>query len=127
MTLLPVVADLLQDMPAKPIGLGGGGNSSVLIVLFLLLVGCSVAVWVFVKKGSFRGIKGGEHLQILETRALGGRQFLVVAKHNNSRFLLGVCPGRIDFLCPLEAAAVDEGPDSFETALKERTSKNESL
>lgn len=44
-------------------------------------------------------------LSIDETRSLGSRQYLVVASYEGKKFLLGVCPGRIDLLSPLDAAA----------------------
>lgn len=44
-------------------------------------------------------------LAIDETRSLGNRQYLVVASYEGKRFLLGVCPGRIDMLTSLDAAA----------------------
>jgi flagellar protein FliO/FliZ len=44
-------------------------------------------------------------LAIDETKSLGNRQYLVVASYEGKRFLLGVCPGRIDMLTSLDAAA----------------------
>ena len=41
-------------------------------------------------------------LAIAETRSLGNRQYLVVADYDGRKFLLGVCPGRIDLLSPLD-------------------------
>ena len=41
-------------------------------------------------------------LQIEETRALGNRQFLLVAACDGKRFLLGVAPGSIRLLAPLD-------------------------
>lgn len=46
-------------------------------------------------------------LAINETRSLGNRQFLVVASYEGKKFLLGVCPGRIDLLSSLDG---DAGP-----------------
>jgi flagellar protein FliO/FliZ len=48
--------------------------------------------------------RGDRKLNISETRGLGARQFLVVAEYENRKMLLGVCPGRIDYLCTLSAA-----------------------
>ena len=48
--------------------------------------------------------KGERKLNISETRGLGARQFLVVAEYENRKMLLGVCPGRIDYLCTLSGA-----------------------
>ena len=47
-------------------------------------------------------------LAIDETRSLGNRQFLVVASYEGRKFLLGVCPGRIDMLTPLDGSAPRE-------------------
>ena len=44
-------------------------------------------------------------LAIDETRSLGNRQYLVVASYDGQKFLLGVCPGRIDMLSPLGGAS----------------------
>jgi flagellar protein FliO/FliZ len=41
-------------------------------------------------------------LSVAETRPLGNRQYLVVAAYGRRRFLLGVCPTRIDLLSPLD-------------------------
>jgi flagellar protein FliO/FliZ len=41
-------------------------------------------------------------LAVDETRSLGNRQFLVVASYEGRKFLLGVCPGRIDLLANLD-------------------------
>ena len=47
-------------------------------------------------------------LEILEMRQLGNKQFLVVVGYEDTRMLLGVTPGKIDYLCPLDASAPDE-------------------
>ncbi|MBC7365874.1 MAG: flagellar biosynthetic protein FliO [Undibacterium sp.] len=44
-------------------------------------------------------------LAIDETKPLGNRQYLVVASYEGKKFLLGVCPGRIDMLSPLDGSA----------------------
>jgi len=43
-------------------------------------------------------------LQILEMRPLGNRQFLLVVAYEETRILLGVTPGKIDYLCPLDSS-----------------------
>jgi flagellar protein FliO/FliZ len=42
-------------------------------------------------------------LKVEETKPLGNRQFLVVASYEGQKFLLGVVPGRIDFLSALRS------------------------
>jgi len=47
-------------------------------------------------------------LQVLEMRPLGNRQFLVVVGYEETRMLLGVTPGKIDYLCALDAPATHD-------------------
>lgn len=51
--------------------------------------------------------KGARKLQLSEMRMLGNRQFLVVAEYEDRKMLLGVCPGRIDYLATLASAEPD--------------------
>ncbi len=50
------------------------------------------------------GIAGREarKLTVAESRSLGNRQYLVVADYDGRKFLLGVCPGSISLLAPLD-------------------------
>jgi flagellar protein FliO/FliZ len=60
-----------------------------------------------------RGVPAGRDLRALavdETRSLGNRQYLVVASYEGKKFLLGVCPGRIDMLAPLDGAPARSRP-----------------
>ena len=45
-------------------------------------------------------------LAVEETRSLGNRQYLVVASYQDKKFLIGVCPGRIELLSPLHESPV---------------------
>jgi len=57
-------------------------------------------------RGASATVARGEHrLSVTETRSLGNRQYLVVAAYGEKKFLLGVCPGRIDLLAPLDGGA----------------------
>jgi flagellar protein FliO/FliZ len=78
-------------------------RSLVLVVALLLAAG---GIWVLVqrRKAGPSGGRGGRRLQIDETRPLGNRQYLVVADYDGKKFLLGVTPGRIQMLTPLEDA-----------------------
>jgi flagellar protein FliO/FliZ len=49
-------------------------------------------------------------LAIAETRSLGNRQYLVVADYDGRKFLLGVCPGRIDLLSSLDGGPPPKNP-----------------
>ena len=46
-------------------------------------------------------------LAVEETRSLGNRQYLVVASYQEKKFLIGVCPGRIDLLSALDSSPSD--------------------
>ncbi|MCX6954723.1 MAG: flagellar biosynthetic protein FliO [Verrucomicrobia bacterium] len=92
-------------------GNGSLGNMSLIVGLVLAAVGG----W-FVWRGRMSAPLSRDKalLAISETRSLGNRQYLVVASYENKKFLLGVCPGRIDLLAPLHdaAAAPAEKPRS---------------
>ena len=84
-------------------GYGGGGMIQVIGLLFLLMVLFAGGMY-FLKHGAVflqSKNKGVRKLLINETRMLGGRQFLVVAEYEDKKMLIGVCPGRIDYLCQL--------------------------
>jgi flagellar protein FliO/FliZ len=49
-------------------------------------------------------------LIISETKSLGNRQFLVVAAYEDKKFLLSVCPGRIELLTPLSGPTAPPAP-----------------
>jgi len=86
---------------------GGTGTGAFTIATVLLLAGAGA--WLL-----WRGRAGGmanfnrapRQLAVDETRSLGNRQYLVVASYQNKKFLLGVCPGRIDLLSPLDDTAM---------------------
>lgn len=80
----------------------GGGSPMIAVILMVLMVGGLASVYFLVKRYGFVKKPGQGKLKILETRALGGRQFLVVGQYGQDSFLLGVCPGRIDYLARLE-------------------------
>ena len=99
------------------------GNSTegfvqVLVYLFLLIG--LVAGGMFFMRNGFAifqpKLKGDRKLNIAETRMLGNRQFLVVAQYEDRKMLIGVCPGRIDYLCTLEG----KGDETFSTVLPEK-------
>jgi flagellar protein FliO/FliZ len=76
------------------------GLNSMSLILAAALAG--VGGWMFWRNR--RATAGGKDLHALaidETRSLGNRQYLVVASYEGKKFLLGVCPGRIDMLSSL--------------------------
>lgn len=99
---VPLLAQI--ELPESGGGAAGGGpgGMSVVIVLLVLLMGIAAGLyWLSKRNGLPMRGRGQGNLQIREMKALGGRQFLVVGEYGKERFLLGVCPGRIDYLCPL--------------------------
>ena len=88
-----------------PSSAGGGAANLVTVVVALILA--AVGGWLFLRnRRTTSVVREGRSLAIAETRSLGNRQYLVVASYEDKKFLLGVCPGRIDLLAPLH----DRGP-----------------
>jgi flagellar protein FliO/FliZ len=84
--------------PAEHTGIGATG----LIGAALAAAGGGWLIWSR-RRSRVPGSGRSERLlSIAETRSLGNRQYLVVAAYGNRRFLLGVCPSRIDLLAPLD-------------------------
>lgn len=84
-----------------------GGNAVGLTVTILgyvvILGGLGLVVWMLVKRGLIRKpfAKGEGKLNIAETRMLGNRQFIMVVEYEDQKILLGVGPGKIDYLTNL--------------------------
>ena len=71
--------------------------------VFVVLVGMTAgAVWFWRRRQPSKPGRRG-NIQIEDTRALGNRQFLVVASCDGRRFLLGVAAGGIQMLSPLDS------------------------
>ena len=89
---------------AQPVPQLGGNTWQIAAYLGAMLVLFGGGAWLL-RNGlpSMQRNKGERKLNITETRGLGSRQFLVVAEYENRKMLLGVCPGRIDYLCTLSA------------------------
>lgn len=82
------------------------------LFVYFTIIAALGAIVVYISRHGFpfRPATGSQDrkLQILEMRPLGNKQFLVVVGYEGTRMLLGVTPGKIDYLCPLDAAAPDE-------------------
>jgi flagellar protein FliO/FliZ len=88
------------ESPAKS---AGATLNSLSLIVGVALAG--VGGWLLWRNR--RGTPAGRDVRSLaidETRSLGNRQYLVVASYEGKKFLIGVCPGRIDMLSPLESA-----------------------
>jgi flagellar protein FliO/FliZ len=71
--------------------------------VFVVLVGLVAgAVWFWRRRQPSKPGRRG-NIQIEDTRALGNRQFLVVASCDGRRFLLGVAAGGIQMLSHLDS------------------------
>lgn len=109
---------------------GNGGLAQVVLVLLFLVALAAGAMW-FVRNGGLaqfaaqRSKGAARKLQISETRMLGNRQFLIVAEYEGRKMLIGVCPGRIDYLSTLSttAGAADADGQSFAAELSAQEKK----
>ena len=102
-----------------PIPLHGGTGLLPLLVYFVLIVALLGAGLYFTRSGfglMGRKGKGDRKLVISETRSLGNRQFLIVAEYETRKMLIGVCPGRIDYLSTLAGG----GDETFSTELPDK-------
>jgi len=83
------------------------------LTFFAALAGAAL---YFVKFGLplKKGLASDRKLQVLETRPLGNKQYLLVVGYDDTRMLLGVTPGKIDYLCPLDSTTA---PADFSTMM----------
>jgi flagellar protein FliO/FliZ len=87
----------------------GPGSGALTAVAVILLAGAGGWMLWRGKGGALAQLnRSNRKLGVEETRSLGNRQYLVVATYENKKFLLGVCPGKIDLLTPLSDAAATE-------------------
>jgi len=87
------------------------GFSPLAAVGIAACAGAGLWLWWRGRQGSAAfPARGERRLVVAETRPLGNRQYLVVAAYDDKRYLLGVCPGRIELLAPLDAAAPSRLP-----------------
>jgi flagellar biogenesis protein FliO len=122
---VPPVAPAPSSVPAgTPKGSEPGGTVSLLGYVLTIVVLGAAGVTVLLK-GGFFGVAWGaaktaRKLHIEESRTVGSRQHLAVVEYEGRRVLLGISPGRIDFLCGLDGDASGNGP-VFSEALSAAT------
>jgi flagellar protein FliO/FliZ len=90
-------------------GAADGGRSNTVLLLGSAAVAAGAGWWLWQKRRAVtQGAGGSARLAIVESRSLGSRQYLVVADYDGRKFLLGVCPGSIKMLTPLDAGKTPE-------------------
>ena len=112
-TVLTTAAAMASDVPYLPGSASAPaapmhsdpGMGPVTLVGALLLACAGGWLLLRGRKISLPG-RSARKLAIDETRSLGSRQYLVVASYEGRKLLLGVCPGRIDLLTPLDGSAM---------------------
>jgi flagellar protein FliO/FliZ len=87
---------------AAPVASGYGATT---LIGVILLGGAGAWLYMRGRKIQISG-RVVRRLVIDETKSLGSRQYLVVASYEGKKFMLGVCPGRIDLLTPLDGSTV---------------------
>lgn len=103
-------AIIYPKIPAGP-AVAAGSSSSYSGVLVVAVLMAGAGGWLF-WRGRMTPGRGvpARKLAIAETKSLGNRQYLIVASYEDKKYLLGVCPGRIDLLTPLDGASTAKTP-----------------
>ena len=91
-----------------PAAAGGTGSGALTIAGVILLGGAGGWMLLRARAGGLKQFnRAPRQLAVEETRPLGNRQFLVVASYQDKKFLIGVCPGRIELLSALSGNATE--------------------
>lgn len=108
----PAAMAIVEKKPISPAapGMDEFGQLLGYITLLAALAGAAVYLIKFGIPMHRNRSKEERKLQVLEMRPLGNRQFLIVVAYEDTRMLLGVTPGKIDYLCALDAPATPD-PD----------------
>lgn len=98
-----------EESSAAMQGLFSGESASsgalITIIGYAVILGAvGVVVWYLFKSGFMRKsfAKGEGKLKVSETRMLGNRQFISVVEYGSQKILIGVGPGKIDYLTTLQ-------------------------
>jgi flagellar protein FliO/FliZ len=105
----PVIYPRGSAAADAPASAASGGSNASLILAGVLLAGAG-GWWLWLKRRDGLRGPGGKttRLNIAESRSLGSRQYLVVADYDGKKFLLGVCPGSIELLTPLDGEKIEK-------------------
>jgi flagellar protein FliO/FliZ len=87
----------------KPADAPVSGASTMILLVTVAGAAGGWLLWRRWRGGMGPSVRSEHRLSVAETRSLGNRQYLVVAAYGEKKFLIGVCPGRIDLLSPLES------------------------
>ncbi len=122
--LVPTERSSAQGGGSSQVGSGvlnGGGTVSLLGYVLTIVVLGAAGLTVLLRGGflgvSWGGVKTARKLRIEESRVVGSRQHLVVVEYEGRKVLLGISPGRIDYLCALEGDGL--GSAGFTEALSD--------
>jgi len=94
----------IPERTGMPAGVEKGGTRSWTLLMGALMLAGGGA-WFMIKRrgpGGFLPGRSERKIVIEESRSLGNRQYLVVAGYEGKKFLIGVTPGQIQMLAPLD-------------------------
>lgn len=80
------------------------GMAVTILGYLIILGGLGVVVWFLFKRGVIRKPFSSSEgkLKVAESRMLGNRQYIMVVEYEEKKILLGVGPGKIDYLTSLD-------------------------
>ncbi|MEO6006189.1 MAG: flagellar biosynthetic protein FliO [Opitutus sp.] len=109
------VKDDLVIVPNSSVGLkapaSAPSSGAGVLTFFGVLVLGGAGGWLLwrARSGGLKQFnRAPRQLAVEETRSLGNRQYLVVASYQDKKFLIGVCPGRIELLSALQPSSAIE-------------------
>ena len=116
----------LPSTPSRPPApdLDSLGRMLGYLTLFAALAGAAVYFMKFGLPLARNGAALDRKLQILETRPLGNRQYLLVVGYEDSRMLIGVTPGKIDYLCPLDSPSAPQDFGAMMGTMENKTPRS---